>query len=928
MSPEGKIQQQIYTRGREGIFRTNEGLDTVAKSPSLDNGFIRKTLHPFCLYHAPQELRQRGETDLSLYPDSLTVFTADSGELVIGHGIFAGADFTGQRDTILVHQYVVPESLKESFYRTPDALFRIRSFESTYKEGEKQLPELDRLDFDEGPSPEEERRTLDRLGVTEERFKQLLAAILQSVASNKKVYIALDTDVSDTSRSGKLLLAMLYRCLPYVMRRKFGFTSYQNEPQGKKWINAMIVEKGSIRAGDRSLDKDFVFDFPNGRFPAIVPSAAPAAAPSASTGGPGFPELAWASLEQGEGLEDFFAFAEEALADRDAAAQLSLSAYNELCMLYLVEQGSDGVYETNKEQVLRSVLGYLTADNVERKPRLDSLFWSLVEREAALTGQGYTPSSAYLQTMIDYYRIGGLRESLVFSLIKFLYNGWTYQEDSEGTNRVLQAMVPHRELFRDVVLRMLHNEPIAPIVHAYAQERTTRAGTMAELQDELTFWLEHAEEALSGFPVQEQFIAKARELLGKDKERIAAARSLNAFLDERYKSKTDYAKRLREFYNELDLQAQQTVMEHVDSNRISPQQLEGMAFMLGHHSQVLADSLPSREQTVFYTLQCASFLLRSPADKEAECYMTLDLLQPRELDQLQVMLQRLLKDSIAPERYAKIAYAFYERGTEPGDCSFAHAQMLEYVMRQAEHPDEVYDFLNWSAEYAYFLTLKRTITRDHEGAIRGYFHKMDHGALKKPKVWAKLRATPNPSFRKVYDDIRLAQSNPVLRFLKKKRRRLVPLAVLVVGIALLSTMGVAAYHSWFRPDEPVQQQPDGAGGQTEPSSGGGSPEKGGAGTGADAKTGADGKGGTGGEGKPGSGSETDVKTGTEKTGSVSDAKPGADGKSGTDTKTGTGADGKSGTDAKTGTAADGKSGTDAKTGTAADTTKTGTAQRP
>ncbi|TMV45807.1 hypothetical protein FE783_28165 [Paenibacillus mesophilus] len=794
---QGKIQQQYYTRGRKGIFRSNEGLDTVAKSPSLDNNFIKKTLHPFCLYHAPQELRQRGEQDLAKYPESLTVFTAETGELVIGRGVFAGADFTGQRDTIFVHQYVVPVDRKEQAYRTPDSIFRIRFFESKYNEEQTSLPELDELDYTPGPKLEEERETLKRLGIGEMRFKQLLWAIMMSVSSNKKVYVALDVDVSESSLYANRLLGLLYRCLPYGMRRKFGFTTYSHEPQGKKFINAMFVEKGSIRAGDRNIDKDYIFDFPNERFSNVEPQGSD----------PYYLDFAWANRERPEELAAFYEFAEEALQDMDASMQSSLPAYYQLCALYLVEQGDDSLYEANKEASVSGTLSYLNKDNVERKPRMDGLFWKLVDKEVSLLGTGYTPTFGFLEAMIDFYRIGGMKEKLVTSLIRFLYNGWNYHEDSRLAQQVFQAMVKHEELFQSVVRRMLHTDQFAPVVHGYLLDRLQPISKMSALLDELSFWLKQNEEALCTPYFREQLIRVTKELLDKDKERIAAGGSLNAFLDKQYKSKSDNAKRLQEFYNDLDLQAQKTIIAHADLERITMQQLEGVKYMLGHHSQVLSDSLGPKDQAVFNILQCASFLLRNANMKEAENYMTLSLLQPREIDQLQSLLQRLLKDKVRSDSYEKIAYAFYESGTEPGECSFSYLKMLDYVLKQSNHSDEMYDFLNWSASYPYFLDARGKIAREYEGAIRGYFNKTDRGALNKRNVWLKLKGTPNRSFKKLYDDIRLAQSNPIIRFIKKNRKMLIQFGGIVVGVAALTIGGIYAFQSWSGPSEPVQQEP-------------------------------------------------------------------------------------------------------------------------
>lgn len=61
-----KIAQQMYTRERRGLFRSTEGFDTVAKSDSLDNNFIKK----HCIPSASMMLRLswlRAERRMSLY---------------------------------------------------------------------------------------------------------------------------------------------------------------------------------------------------------------------------------------------------------------------------------------------------------------------------------------------------------------------------------------------------------------------------------------------------------------------------------------------------------------------------------------------------------------------------------------------------------------------------------------------------------------------------------------------------------------------------------------------------------------------------------------------------------------------------------------------------------------------------------------------
>lgn len=58
------ITQQMYTRERRGVYRATEGFDTVAKSESLDNNFVKKfctpsasTMPRLSLRHAVRRMR-------------------------------------------------------------------------------------------------------------------------------------------------------------------------------------------------------------------------------------------------------------------------------------------------------------------------------------------------------------------------------------------------------------------------------------------------------------------------------------------------------------------------------------------------------------------------------------------------------------------------------------------------------------------------------------------------------------------------------------------------------------------------------------------------------------------------------------------------------------------------------------------------------
>ena len=107
------IEQQMYTRERRGIFRTNEGYDTVAVSKGLDPNMVKKVLHPFCTYDAPAELTASGEKDGSQYPESIHLYHTEQGASVLGRSIYQAQDFTGLRSAFFTHHYVIPAERSE-----------------------------------------------------------------------------------------------------------------------------------------------------------------------------------------------------------------------------------------------------------------------------------------------------------------------------------------------------------------------------------------------------------------------------------------------------------------------------------------------------------------------------------------------------------------------------------------------------------------------------------------------------------------------------------------------------------------------------------------------------------------------------------------------------------------------------------------------
>ena len=101
---------------------------------------------------------------------------------------------------------------------------------------------------------------LSALKMDETLFKRLLYAVMQAVATRRKVYIALDVPAEEVTAGAKALLRLLYKALPFAFRRQLGFMTFAKEPQAKKGIHVQFVERGTLRPKDRNTEKDFTFD--------------------------------------------------------------------------------------------------------------------------------------------------------------------------------------------------------------------------------------------------------------------------------------------------------------------------------------------------------------------------------------------------------------------------------------------------------------------------------------------------------------------------------------------------------------------------------------------------------------------------------------------------------------------------------------------
>jgi hypothetical protein len=260
------IQQHYYTRERKGIFSRTPGYDTVAKSKGLYEGFITSTLQGMCFYEAPASLA--GEEDTLKYPRALFCVNTEDDKMIIGQSVFAGKDYTGQRNRYFTHNYIISEDERDKYIANPDRIIYSSGFAREY-DIEKgmvisEVSEIARSKNDDCFNSIEE--LFLATGMNIELFTNLIKACFDSAQYGKKIYIVLDSESNKVTELAKGMLKYLYRGLPFAVRRKIGFITYMKEPRMKDLINIVFLCKGSIKRLTTEIKAGYVFDLASKNF--------------------------------------------------------------------------------------------------------------------------------------------------------------------------------------------------------------------------------------------------------------------------------------------------------------------------------------------------------------------------------------------------------------------------------------------------------------------------------------------------------------------------------------------------------------------------------------------------------------------------------------------------------------------------------------
>ncbi|OMF36937.1 hypothetical protein BK133_08470 [Paenibacillus sp. FSL H8-0548] len=772
--PRRMIQQQLYARERRGIFRSTEGYDTIAKSNGLEPAFIKKVLHPFCVYDAPAELSTRGEKDGAAYPETMHLLHLDNGDILLGRSVYQAADFTGLRSAFFTHNYVIPSGHEDESVSPYESWLRASFTDSYDIDKGTEIAELAHLPLERAAVVRPSYRSiLALLNIGEKAFKQLLYAVMAAVGGKKKIYVSLDVPIAQLPDKAKQLLMVLYASLPYAYRKQLGFITYAKEPQSRKSVHLTFVEQGSLRPGDRSIEKDFTFDFVSGRIMNVDLDGAEQP----------YLDFAWDMLERPDRAESFFQFAQLMLADMGAERQTAASSYHELCIIYQIEEGNESLYEAHKSAVLRGLLDYLEpSGSIDSKIRLNDILLSRFDYEFDRVRQGAVPEAFIVDVFKEYYRIDGKNlEGKMISFFISALNNANKQNDQEAAAALYAAIESSPNLSKAFFKSLLAGSRLADTLLLPFLEKKLQAVSGAKSVLQLIEEWGSVHPKLLGYA---PFHTLARQQLqGKlERERYSLPAVSRAFeqlrrLDgiEKQRSSDEAG----DLYRELELAVYRTTLAELELSRITKDQLASADF-LSHKDRLQRwnGKLQDPRQSSAAVMLLALYEWFVQPKPSASLF---DRLSPPEIDLVQLAGRGLLEGQLDRADFPQLMLAFL-RSTDTETVDYVG--LLDYLHRHAPNKEMIYQFFQWSEQQSEFMR-PRGFVPAYSSAIVSYFVKYDRDAFKK-RANRKQHFDKGGAFLKaVYKQAEreLSSGNPLLFFRNSKAKMITTIAGL--GVVLI-----------------------------------------------------------------------------------------------------------------------------------------------
>ncbi|MFC9711029.1 hypothetical protein ACFTRD_23030 [Paenibacillus sp. NPDC056933] len=826
------IEQQMYTRERRGVFRTTEGFDTVAASPGLDPSFIKKVLHPYCVYDAPAELTGRSEKDETKFPPSIHLLHLESGETILGQNVYQSADFTGLRSAFFAHNYVLSPERSEEQMKQGGWLDAVFATSYDIEQGTV-LPALTELPHAAGVGQGSARGTstgigmgaspggfssdsppsqiLGALKMDEVVFKRLLYAVMQAVATRRKVYIALDVPAEEVTAGAKGLLRLLFTALPYAFRRQLGFMTFAKEPQAKKGIHVQFVERGTLRPKDRNTEKDFTFDLVSGRVTHADASVAKLP----------YTEFAWSLLHEPTAAGPFYDFADEMLSGMEPGRELSIEAYGELSMFYRLEQGREDLYVDNKNDVLSGLLTYLKPEGgAQQRSRLNELFLTLLSRELDSVKRENVPEESVAARIGEYFRVAApVVQSRIVDYFMYGVNNARSQKRMRAVQELYGLLDRDSLLSHAFFDKVLANESLTKLLfEPYLDNQLKRTESAADVVEVIQSWVTSHPSAIHNSFLLERTSTELRERLCSAPnpvhsanealkrvsvlDRVSATGSFDPGITARIgqsgavtranrKGGSESAFQQPAYQEELTRLADKLayvinlfMIQDLDLERVNREQLLSIDILL--HGNEVRDwaARQGADVSARTNLMLAARAWLSGEGREEEELEGLSLSERNELQRwTRRWLAEELRELPGTPAFEALPLAFYRGGS--GSNRLDYPGLIEFIYTNSGRTEVLYQFMEWSENQRLFIRGSNA-HKGYADAIVTYFKAHDREAFKSKSAFKPYYARASKTMKPVYDRARTELSSPLIRMLTGKRKNLFLgsiIVILILGIA-------------------------------------------------------------------------------------------------------------------------------------------------
>ncbi|WP_339846967.1 hypothetical protein MKY42_30170 [Paenibacillus sp. FSL W7-1088] len=804
------IEQQLYTRERRGVFRTTEGFDTVAASPGLDPSFIKKVLHPYCVYDAPAELTGRSEKDETKFPPSIHLLQLESGETILGQNVYQSADFTGLRSAFFAHNYVLSPERSEEQMKQGGWLDAVFATSYDIEQGTV-LPSLNELPRAAGVGQSSPSQILSALKMDEVVFKRLLYAVMQAVATRRKVYIALDVPAEEVTTGAKGLLRLLYTALPYAFRRQLGFMTFAKEPQAKKGIHLQFVERGTLRPKDRNTEKDFTFDLVSGRVTHADASVAKLP----------YAEFAWSLLHEPAAGDSFYTFADEMLSGMEPGRELSIEAYGELSMFYRLEQGMEELYLNNKSEILSGLLTYLKPEGgAQQRSRLNELFLTLLSRELDSVKRENVPEESVAARIGEYFRVAApLVQSRIVDYFIYGVNNARSQKRMRAVQELYGLLDRDSLLSRAFFDKVLANDSLTKLLfEPYLDNQLKRTESAADVVEVIQRWITSHPSAIHNNFLLERTATELRERLCSAPnpvqsanealkrvsilDRVPAAGSLDTGITARIGQSgaavranrkggpgsavqpPAYQEDLTRLADKLAYVINLFMIQDLDLERVNREQLLSIDILL--HGNEVRDwaARQGSDVSARTNMMLAARAWLSGEGRDEEELESLSLAERNELQRwTRRWLAGELRDRPDTASFEALPLAFYRGGS--GSNRLDYPGLIEFIYSSSGRTEVLYQFMEWSGNQRMFIRGSNA-HKGYADAIVAYFKAHDREAFKSKAAFKPYYARASKTMKPAYDRAKTELSSPLVRILTGKRKNLflgLVIIILILGIA-------------------------------------------------------------------------------------------------------------------------------------------------